>query len=268
MSSGSNQERATAQRIINEALKSQSNDLTSLLSDVLGHLRVGKMIAVIDGLLPAVRTGIDEYRSHFIKAAGRAAERAAMVIMVGLLDDDYVTDLNPTPKDNSFPIFDVTSDQRVASVKCKPLSESVDEYLGDFKAAMGMGTRKNEPENFRDAAQLLHERAKTRKRGYPPELAVSPEKAEAYLHDYAELWLPHDHAELVRNTLKAKLLSTDIWTRQNEAETYDLNSRSPTYERDVEALLKRICGIGVDSETIRDALREAGFGINRTPEHT
>jgi hypothetical protein len=207
--------------------------------------------------LAAVQAGIDEHRDHYIKAQGRAAERVALREMES---DGQLRDLNAGGAAN-FPIYDVTSDKRVASVKCRGLSDdgtlddvARDAYVRDFEEAIGRGP---DAVKFREAAQHLHERARTEGAGYPPEVASSPEAADAYLRSQAELWLPADHAIAVRNTLERRLLGGDPLEQEVTASRLGLDPRSPDYESDVQATLARIHGMGIFSAEIKTLLNRA-----------
>jgi hypothetical protein len=202
--------------------------------------------------LELARAGIGEHRDHYIKAQGRAAERVALKEMGA---DGQVKDLNADPATN-FPIYDAVSDQRVASVKCKGLSDDdgtlsdsvLNAYIRDFEEAIGRGT---DPTKFHKAVQQLHDRARTEVSGYPRELVKSPEAAEEYLRMHAELWLPTDHATAVRNELERRLHSDDPIEQEVTASRLGLDLLSSTYESDVWETLVRIHGLGINSTEIK-----------------
>ncbi len=208
-------------------------------------------------LLAAAQAGIDEHHEHYLKAQGRAAERAALV---KLQPDDKVTDLNQQIGEN-FPIYDVASDKQIASVKCKGLNSDVlgdsnrDAYIRDFEEAIGRGTN---PEKFANAAKHLHEAALARGSGLPQELAASPQAAEKYLRENAKLLVPDDHAVAAKNELTRRLFSADAIEREVAAHRLGLDPASPNYQSEANAMLGRIEGIGIRSTEIKDLL-------NRTP---
>jgi hypothetical protein len=204
--------------------------------------------------LSAALAGIREHRDHYIKAQGRAAEYVAIRMMQS---DGQVKDLNAGSAAN-FPIYDIVSDQRVASVKCKGLFDggrlsdsTLNAYIRDFEEAIGRG---GDQSKFQAVAQELCNKAKAEASGYPPELAISREKAEDYLRAKAETWLPDDHAKAISEELYRRLTSDDPIEREVAASRLGLDFHSPTYESDMQAMLARIHGLGIKSSEIKSLL--------------
>lgn len=204
--------------------------------------------------LAAAQQGIDEHRDHAIKAQGRAVERTAMYRMRG---DGNVTDLNKQ-LGNNFPVYDVASDKQVASVKCKGLDDGAtlsdatkNTYIRDFEAAIGQGTQ---PEKFANAAKYLNQAAQENSTGYPRELATSPQAAEQYLRENAQLLIPDDHAIAVKNELHSRLFSNDAVERQVAAERLGLNMNAPDYPEQVNKMLNRIQGAGIYSFEVKQLM--------------
>ncbi len=209
--------------------------------------------------LAEAQSGIDEHLDHYTKAQGRAAEKSVLEKMRA--QGETVTDLN-TRFDPSFPIYDVTSDKQVASVKCRGLDQGatpsqalVKKYISDLEDATGNVT---DPSRFTDAVNRLHADARAGQPGYPAELAASPHQAEKYLRENAKLMIPDDHVAPVKTELARRLFGDDLMSRQTAANRLGLGEiNAPDYMARANAMLDRIQGVGVSSTQIKQLLKQS-----------
>lgn len=209
--------------------------------------------------LAEAQAGIDEHLDDYTKAQGRAAEKAALEKLSA--GGAPVTDLN-THLGSNFPLYDVASDQQVASVKCRGLRDgatlkdtTVNTYITDLEDAAGNVTN---PEKFKNAVRYLRADASANPAGYPPELSAGPQQAEKYLRENAKLMIPDDHAVQVKNELSRRLFGDDPMRRQTAASRLGLGDvNAPDYPMRVNATLDRIEGVGVRSTQIKQMLDQA-----------
>jgi hypothetical protein len=213
---------------------------------------------------------IDRVDPEMVKAAeegiqegGGAARGLEKAALVHAGRDGSAMDLNDAAQGGryNFRIYDVANEGVVASVKCYGLNDgsvlkesTVKNYLSALCEAQDGGS---DPHKFRRAAADLQERAQDPglEGQLPPELASDP---EGYLREHAELWVPQEHAEQIRNTLREQLYSQDELKRSMYAQRYHLDAEAypEEYHQQVETLLGRVKGVPISTHDLTELHRQ------------
>lgn len=182
----------------------------------------------------AARQGIEERAGHAIQEEGRAGERASMARLQN--GGEIVDDLNRYQE--SFPLVDVSSDQRMQSIKVKSVdspadSKVYDRYRYDFEKLQDL----DKSGKAADALQKYGAQL-------PSELGANPshDRLSAYIREKCELGVPDDHVDGVRQNI------ADMARRVPGR--YALDASSPTLEQDIQKLIERVQPIGIKSSEI------------------
>lgn len=193
---------------------------------------------------------------------GRPAEIAAIEKIRN--DEGRGIDLNSVREGGnpSFPIYDVTGPDTVASVKHLGQEDgdhlsytTLANYRSDFAEAIGRG---GDPKKFEKAAENF---SNLSEEGKPVPVGLRDNPLD-YLRDHAQLWVPEDHAYQVKDDLNRRFHSGDAITREVTASQYGLNHNSETYTQDVADMLERIRPIPKTSSELNDEYsRKAPHGL-------
>jgi len=183
----------------------------------------------------AAREGVEEEEGHWIKEQGRAGERASMARLQA--GGEKVTDLNGD-HGKSFPLVDVSTDQRIESVKVKGVGEVPDDTLYD-RYRYDLEKMQN-PDRAAQAADALQKSGAE----LPAELGTNPSRDQisGYIQEKGQLAVPDDHVQGVRDNVSRMA--------HQVPERYGLDPDSATLEQDIQRLTDRIQPIGVTSDQI------------------
>jgi exonuclease VII small subunit len=174
---------------------------------------------------------------------GKAGELLALLSGGKFLLDRLSSKLHM--RGGRFPIYDVVG-HYVGSVKVRGLKEtelSVDtlwNYCRDFRTMMGQGP---DPEKFDQAATFLLQAEKGHLISVPASMKkiTTLKQMKAYLRRCAEMHIPANHVEAVRQSLR-----NDIKKRP---EIYGFSERKVAVE-DIESLVQRIKPLGATTDDI------------------
>ena len=230
----SNVERLTQKLEQHSMGESNADAIASQISEQPRSEPVGKSRQENKIIADAARQGIQEKAGHVIQEEGRAGEKASMARLQNA--GEKVDDLNRYQE--NFPLVDVSTDQRIQSIKVKsvgrPADDSVyDRYRYDF-------------EKLRNAEQAGKAADTLQKHGarLPTELGPNPsrERIASYIQQKGELAIPDDHVAGTRQNI--------VDMAHRVPGRYGLDAGSPTLEQDIQKLAERVQPIGITSSEI------------------
>lgn len=211
-----------------------------------------KALDAVEGMEESQNAAKSALDSHEIAAehslyARRYASEAAARATIGedAVDLDEFSREHGLPfKGGNYPIYDISSENEVASVKThwniagELDDNAINAYKRDFGKLFGWGRRSGALAE--DARNILS----VRDAGGPvPEKLkdASLQKAEQYLQDHSTLRIPDDHVDKVR-----KEIAKDIYTSPHSYHLPDYPS-----PEEVNEVLSRIKGLGLTSDELR-----------------